>query len=193
MPGRLQRLSQQEGALSRLLQLIDRETRLSLNSDNEGILKRLRERTVALKTRLGVEDNAKDILNDASEQSAVTQHFASFHRLTESVEGRPGLLDQLRETLAYAGVYLSAREASTASGLSPPDVNPLEHLDSLTSTLPLLIRPLLSDVVNVGKGWVHAHQSVTLTKNWAQDLGPYCERFVALIRWVRNQVLPGEI
>ncbi|TYK54737.1 type VI secretion system membrane subunit TssM [Pseudomonas synxantha] len=178
LPGRLERLSQQEGALSRLLQLIDRETRLSLNAENEGILKRLRERTVALKIRLGVEDNAKDILNDASEQSAVTQHFASFHRLTESVEGRPSLLDQLREALAYAGGYLSAREASTASGLSPPAVNALERLDSLTSTFPLLIRPLLSDIVKVGKGWVRTHQSVTLTKKWAQDLGPYCERVV---------------
>ncbi|WP_421535022.1 type VI secretion system membrane subunit TssM [Pseudomonas marginalis] len=174
LPGRLERLSQEDGALSRLLQLIDRETRLSLGADNEGMIQRLRASTVGLTTRLGVMDDTKG----ASEQSAVTQHFASFHRLTESVEGRPGLLDQLREALAYAGVYLSARETATATGLSAPDVNALERLNTLTNTLPLLIRPLLSDIVKVGKGWAREQQSVTFAKKWAQDLGPYCQRVV---------------
>lgn len=174
LPGRLERLSQEEGALSRLLQLIDRETRLSLSADNTGMIERLRARTVALTAPLGATDNTQE----ASEPSAVTQHFNSFHRLTESVEGRPGLLDQLREALAYAGVYLSAREAAMASGLSAPDVNALERLNTLTNTLPLLIRPLLSDIVNVGKDWVREHQSVTLARKWAQDLGPYCQRVV---------------
>ncbi|MGZ0717729.1 type VI secretion system membrane subunit TssM [Pseudomonas palleroniana] len=174
LPRRLERLSQEDGALSRLLQLIGRETRLSLSADNEGMMERWRARTVALTTHLGVEDNAKG----PSEPSTVTLHFAPFHQLTESVEGRPTLLDQLREALAYTGVYLSAREAATASGLSEPDVNALERLNTLTNTLPLLIRPLLSDITKVGKGWVREQQSVTLAKKWAQDLGPYCQRVV---------------
>ncbi|PMV25226.1 hypothetical protein C1X21_12375 [Pseudomonas sp. FW305-3-2-15-A-LB2] len=28
------------------------------------------------------------------------------------------------------------------------------------------------------KGWVREHQSVTLAKKWAKDLGPYCQRVV---------------
>ncbi|QZC93125.1 ImcF-related family protein [Pseudomonas sp. ERGC3:05] len=59
LPGRLERLSQEEGALSRLLQLIDRETRLSLSADNTGMIERLRARTVALTAPLGATDNTE--------------------------------------------------------------------------------------------------------------------------------------
>ena len=172
LPRRLERLSQDGAVLSTLLQLINRETRLGGDTYKEGMLERLS----ALTLRLGL-GNAK-MPGRASEPNLVTQHFASFHQLTEGVNGRLSPLEQLREALAYTGTYLLAREVATTSQLSAPNVNALDNLHQLTGTLPHLFRPLFNDIVNAGGGWVRESWSTSLSNEWAKSLGPYCQRVV---------------
>jgi len=172
LPWRLERLSQDGTILSALLQLINRETRLGSDTHNEGILERLS----ALTLSLGM-DEVK-ITGRGPEPNPVTQHFASFHKLAEGVNGRPSPLEQIREALAYTGTYLLAREAATASQLSTSNINAIDNLHRLTGTLPKLLRPLFSDIVKAGGGWVRESWSTTLTNEWAKSPGPYCQRVV---------------
>jgi type VI secretion system protein ImpL len=176
LPRRLERLSQDGAILSKLLQVINRETRLGGGTDNEGMINRVLERLSTLTLRLGI--SAAKMSERAPEQNPVTQHFASFHQLTEGVNGRPSPLEQIREALAYTGTYLLAREAATTSQLSTPDVNALDNLHRLTGTLPQLLRPLFNDIVNAGGGWVRESWSTSLSNEWAKSLGPYCQRVV---------------
>lgn len=176
LPRRLELLSQDGAILSKLLQVINRETRLGGGTHNEGMINRVFERLSTLTLRLGISD-AK-MPERELEQNPVTQHFASFHQLAEGVNGRPSPLEQLREALASTGTYLLAREAATASQLSTPDINALDNLRRLTGKLPQLLRPLFNDIVEAGSGWARENWSTTLSNEWAKSLGPYCQRVV---------------
>lgn len=172
LPRRLERLSQDDTILSKLLQVVIRETRLDGDINNEGMIQHIS----ALMLKFGI--SRTKLAERALNPDPVTRHFASFHYLTESVNGRPSPLEQLREGLAYTATYLLALEAATTSKLSAPDVNALDSLHRLTGTLPQLLRPLFDDIVDASGGMIRESSSTKLINEWAKSLGPYCQRVV---------------
>lgn len=174
LPDRLEILSREDSVLRTLLEMINRQTDWSLIAHESGLLDRLREQGSVFAASLNI--NTPLAADVEMQRNLVTSHFASFHQMTLSMDGRPSLLDQLREALNYLGTYLSARERAIANGLSGPEENALDNMRSLTDQLPRLIRPLMVDILKAADTSISDRQTKTLFNNWAQSLEPYCQR-----------------
>nr|WP_319528194.1 type VI secretion system membrane subunit TssM [Pseudomonas laurentiana] len=172
LPRRLLHVAQADSPLLELLRGAARHTQLSSLLPSQGLLELAVQKGEQVQQRVGLTPPTPAL---APPVHPVTQHFKPLHQWLAAT-APASTSEQLLGALKDTALFIDASQRGARQGLPIDATETLQRLREEVEQLPLLVQPVLLDVVEVGQQHVQQQTRHVLEHSWASEVSPFCER-----------------